>query len=146
MIKKPAAIGLHSNLINKLPAIPPQNPIGPQLDLFIDKQKEINGVGMGVLSDGTAFLSGRGLARLCGIANPRIVELGQNWNLPAPNALTAGVKKILDGKGLSVDKPYIEIKEAGGNPFYAYSDVVCLAVLEYYAFDQPLWAFQYKKQ
>lgn len=137
MLKKPAAIGTNFNPINKWPVVLPKNSIDPQLDLFIDKQKEINGVGMGVLSDGTAFLSGRGLARLCGIANPRIVELGQNWNLPSPNALTAGVKKILGSKDLSADKPYIEIKEAGGNPFYAYPDAVCLAVLEYYAFDQP---------
>jgi hypothetical protein len=30
---------------------------------------------------------------------------------------------------------YIEVNEEGGVPFHAYSDVVCLAVLEYYAFD-----------
>lgn len=137
MSKKPGKPITEIDLNNSnLPQVMPQNSITPQLDLFIDKQKEIDGVGMGVLSDGTAFLTGRGLARLCGIANPRIVELGQNWSIDSTNAMTNGVKKILHDRGLNVDKPYIEIKQRSST-FYAYSDVVCLAVLEYYAFEQP---------
>ena len=123
--------------VKKLPATTAKNPITlKQGDLFIDKQKEIDGVGMGVLSDGTAFLTGRGLAALCGVSNPRIVEMGQFWSSAAPNPLTLGVKKILKDKGLNVDAPYIELQQRSG-AFYAYPDVVCLAVLEYYAFDQP---------
>jgi hypothetical protein len=124
--------------VNKLPVSSGKNSIAlkMQMNLFVDKEKEIDGVGMGVLSDGTAFLTGRGLARLCGISNPRIVELGQNWGKESTNAMAEGVKKILQSKGLMGDKPYIEIKQRSGT-FYAYSDVVCLAVLEYYAFDQP---------
>lgn len=139
--KKATPITSKAISINKLPAVRGSNPITPrqpQTELFIDKQKEIDGVGMGVLSDGTAFLSGRGLARLCGISNARIVELGQNWPTSSTNALTNGVKKILEDKGINIasDAPYVEIKQ-GGVSFYAYPDVVCLAVLEYYAFDQP---------
>lgn len=127
--------------VKQLPAKTSPVPIGPQqpktADLFIDKQKEIDGVGMGVLSDGTAFLTGRGLARLCGVSNPRIVELGQNWGEPGTtHAMTVGVKKILESKGVQVQQPYIEIKQRSGS-FFAYSDAICLAVLEYYAFDQP---------
>lgn len=121
--------------ISKLPASMVVSPI-TQSDLFIDKQKEIDGVGMGVLSDGTAFLTGRGLARLCGISNPRIVEMGQFWNGNTTNAMTNGVKKILSDKGIEVATPYIEVKQKSG-VFYAYSDAICLAVLEYYAFEQP---------
>lgn len=104
------------------------------LDLQIQKQIEIDGIGMGVLSDGTPFLTGRGLARLCGIANPRIVELGQDWDKEPSPPMVAGVKKILNSRGLAIDAPYIEIKQRTGS-FYAYPDAVCLAVLEYYAFD-----------
>ena len=107
-----------------------------QLDLFIEKQKEIDGIGMGVLSDGTAFLNGRGLARLCGINNARIVELGQNWNLKTPNQMTQGIKSILQDKGVLISAPYIEINQRSGT-YYAYADTLCLAVLEYYAFDAP---------
>ena len=49
------------------------------LDLKIEKQREVDGVGMGVLTDGTPFLTGRGLARLCGISNARVVELSGDW-------------------------------------------------------------------
>jgi len=34
-----------------------------EMDLHVEKQVERDGIDMGVLSDGTAFLSGRGLAR-----------------------------------------------------------------------------------
>ncbi len=125
--------------VSKLPSNTARSPITPksQLNLFVDKELEIDGIGMGVLSDGTAFLTGRGLARLCGVSNARIVELGQNWNIESKNAMVEGVKKILQDKGLMGEKPYIEIKQRSGM-FYAYSDAVCLAVLEYYAFDQPI--------
>jgi len=132
-------ISPNSLSVSKLPAHRPPPPIGSgerQLPLFVDKEKEIDGVGMGVLSDGTAFLTGRGLARLCGVSNARIVEMGQNWDSESTHAMSEGVKKILHDKDLMPDIPYVEIAQRSGT-FYAYPDVVCLAVLEYYAFDQP---------
>jgi hypothetical protein len=107
-----------------------------QLKLFVDKELEINGIGMGVLSDGTAFLTGRGLARLCNVASPRTVELGQNWTKESTIAAVEGVKRILREKGSMPDMPYIVVKHKGVD-YYAYPDFVCLAVLEYYAFDHP---------
>lgn len=92
-----------------------------QPGLFVDKEKEIDGVGMGVLSDGTAFLTGRGLAGLCGVSNPRIVEMGQNWNVESKNAMAEGVKRILREKGTFPPQPYIEITQRSG-AFYAYPD------------------------
>jgi hypothetical protein len=50
--------------------------------------------------------------------------------------MAEGVKKILRDKGGLPDAPYIAIDQRSG-VFYAYSDAICLAVLEYYAFDQP---------
>jgi len=114
-----------------------QFPIAPGqgvLNLQIERQVEIDGIGMGVLSDGTSFLSGRGLARLCGVANPRVVELGQKWADGAPPPLVAGVKRILAQRGIALHTPYIEIRQPNG-AFNAYPDAVCLAFLEYYAFD-----------
>lgn len=134
-----SSIGNKSLSANKLPAIRQRNSIiaSPmQLPLFVDKEKEIDGVGMGVLSDGTAFLTGRGLARLCDVSNARIVEMGQNWGAKSTNAMAEGVKQFLRAKGIMPDHPYIEITQRSG-AFYAYPDVVCLAVLEWYAFEQP---------
>ena len=119
--------------------IVPPKPITPgqgSLDLQIEKQIEIDGVGMGVLSDGTPFLTGRGLARLCGISNPRIVEMGQAWSASPRPPMIGGVQKILSERGVALESPYIEIKQRTGD-FYAYPDVISLAVLEYYAFDAP---------
>jgi hypothetical protein len=106
----------------------------PELDLQVQKQIEINGIGMGVLNDGTAFLTGGGLARLCGVDGSRISELGRNWNEPNPIPVTAKVKELLQARGMSLDNPYIEIKQRT-QFFYAYPDFLCLAVLEFYAFD-----------
>ena len=103
------------------------------LNLQIEKQIEVDGVGMGVLTDGTPFLTGRGLARLCGISNARIVELSADWN-DERRALTKRVKEILASKSIVVETPHIEINQRSG-AFYAYPDALCIAVLEYYAFD-----------
>lgn len=106
------------------------------LDLQIEKQIEIDGIGMGVLTDGTPFLTGRGLSRLCGVNNARIVELGQDWLKEVPTPLVYGVKKLLQERGVEQEHPYIEVNQRNGI-FYAFPDSVCLAVLEYYAFDAP---------
>lgn len=108
-----------------------------QRELFVTRDREIDGVGMGVLSDGTPYLTGRGLARLCGVSSSRISQLAQVWNTDSTNSMAEGVKKILRSKGGMTDKPYIEITQRSG-AFHAYPDHVCLAVLEYYAFDQPI--------
>lgn len=133
---QPSPIGSNSLSVSRLPAQTARAPIisSRQKTLFVDKEKEIDGVGMGVLSDGTAFLTGRGIARLCDVSNARIVELGQNWKAESTNAMAEGVKRILREKGLMPEEPYIAIEQRSG-VFYAYSDAVCLAVLEYYAFD-----------
>lgn len=121
---------LPSSLLSKSRTLPGQG------ELFIEKQLEVNGVGMGVLSDGTAFLTGRGLARLCGVDSSRISELAQGWDAENQNHLTKSVQRILADRGIEIETPYIEIK-LSNEFFHAYSDAVCLAVLEYYAFDRP---------
>ena len=104
------------------------------LDLGIERQIEIDGVGMGVLSDGTPFLTGRGLARLCGITHAQIQRLSVEWIEDVQKGRISAIKDILLQRGISLGSPYIAIEQKSGT-LYAYSDVVCLAVLEYYAFD-----------
>lgn len=112
---------------------PPTSTQG-ELNLQIQKQIEIDGVGMGVLNDGTAFLTRNGLARLCGVDGSRMTEMSASWDkTPAP-PLTTKVRDMLQAKGIALKYPYIEITQRSGF-FHAYPDVVCLAVLEYYAFD-----------
>lgn len=62
------------------------------LDIKICRQIEIDGVGMGVLTDGTPYLTGRGLARLCGVNSSRISEITSDWD-ECKRPITRGVKK-----------------------------------------------------
>ncbi len=119
-----------------LVAVMPATSAGAQgmLDLGIQRQVEIDGIGMGVLSDGTAFLTGRGLARLCGVTHRQIQSIASEWEETNDTPRIVKIKEILDSHSLEVDAPYIAITQRSG-VFFAYPDMVCLAVLEYYAFD-----------
>ena len=105
-----------------------------RLDLRVDKQTEIHGIGMGVLNDGTPFLNQRGLARLCGVQNEHVGTIGSEWHEVPPKPRIAKIRDLLQSRGVVLDEPYFQLSHAG-NPLYAYPDTFCLAVLEYYAFD-----------
>lgn len=103
-----------------------------QLPLAIDRQAEVNGIGMGVLSDGTPFLNGRGLARLCGVHHSVIQDIAASWDTNKPTVTR--IQQILDTHGLHYQSPFTPVSDSSGI-FHAYPDGVCLAILEYYAFD-----------
>lgn len=131
--------GRSSNANNnkELVAIMPKKSLTPAqgiLNLDIHKQVEIDGVGMGVLSDGTPFLTGRGLARICGISDKHIRSIADEWIMNEKTPRMMKISEIMQSHGFEIDKPYIAIEQRSG-VFYAYPDVVCLAILEYYAFD-----------
>lgn len=100
------------------------------LDLRVEKEIEIDGIGMGVFNDGTPYLTGRGLARLCGVDNAMVVRLGSEWGETVQKPRVSKIKDILSTRGLSLDSPYIEIETAK-----YWTGAVCVAVLEYYAFE-----------
>src|SRR5580704_16810080 len=83
--------------INRLPPKSSQKEITSQadLDLRIDKRTEIRGVEMGVLSDGTPFLTQRGLARLCGVQNAHIGTISSAWSESAQQPRISKVKDLL---------------------------------------------------
>jgi hypothetical protein len=123
--------------INKLPTKTASKEINAAqglLDLRVDKETEIQGIGMGVLSDGTPFLTQRGLARLCGVMNAHVGTIGAEWNENPQKPRISIVRDLLAKRGITVDAPYLEVKD-GGRVIHAYPDAVCLAVLEYYAFE-----------
>ena len=107
------------------------------LDLGIEAEAEIDGIGMGVLKDGTAFLTGRGLARLVDMENLHIRTIGMEWLQDDPPPRTARIKEILAKRNIVRQTAYIETKNAGGTLVHAYPEDVCLAILEFYAFDAP---------
>jgi hypothetical protein len=110
-------------------------PAQGSLDLGIEAQAEIDGIGMGVLKNGTAYLTGRGLARLVDMENLHIRTIGMEWSEPSSPPRTERIKEILAKRGITRDAAYIATKDASGKVVHAFPEDVCLAVLEYYAFD-----------
>ena len=130
-------IGQKLITIKRLPrnqAVKEINPNQGALDVIVDRQAEVQGVGMGVLSDGTPFLTQRGLARLCGVQNAHIGTIGTDWNEAAQKQRISTIRDLLSSRGAVPDSPYIQVSD-GSRTLYAYPDFVCLAVLEYYSFD-----------
>lgn len=123
--------------INRLPQKTGLKELTPKqlkLDLGVQVQTERDGVGMGVLTDGTPFLTGRGLARLLDMENLHVRSIGMDWNSNPLKPRIEAIKKILANHDVTLDAPYIEVFD-GVQLIHAFPDVVCLAVLEYYAFD-----------
>jgi len=104
------------------------------LGLGIDRDAEIGGIGMGVLSDGTAYLNQRGLAALCGVQNAHIGTISTQWNENDPKPRIALIRSILDESGLKAELPHVEVVHKG-TKHLCYPAEICLAVLEYYAID-----------
>lgn len=130
-------LGAKSNIIKALPRNLTQKELGqnqPNLDLGIEVQAEIDGIGMGVLRDGTPFLTGRGLARLVDMENLHIRTIGIEWNDSSPKPRISRIKEILQKSGINAPEAYIDASD-GSRVIHAYPAPICLAVLEYYAFD-----------
>ncbi|KAF6684012.1 MAG: hypothetical protein ABN483_02925 [Pantoea agglomerans] len=113
---------------------PPTN--GEQLDLNLRaiREVEIDGIQMGVLSNGTPYLTMRGLAIMCGVAPSVIQGIAANW--PAERLKPRGRKidASLTAQGYNSDQLVIKTKGNGGE-VHAYTDAVCMSILEYYALD-----------
>lgn len=102
------------------------------LDLIVEK--EVDGVGMGVLSDGTPFLTMRGLARLCGVHHTVIGDISTEWVSRVEPPRVKKIREILNSHGQAAQNLYFEMV-VKGNASYVYTDEVSIAILEYYAFD-----------
>ncbi|MGN8259480.1 hypothetical protein ACLEJW_09120 [Pseudomonas sp. SMSB3] len=109
------------------------------LDLGVEVQRDVNGVEMGVLENGITFLTQRGLALVTGAHRSAIQDITQEWEDHYDDTVLTKdrisfIKKYLLDRGYTDRKLYIET-ERDGSPHYAYPDIVCMAVLEYYAFE-----------
>ena len=137
----PAPHKLHksSDLDDILPvqAAPPQKQL--PLDLGVQVQKNIDGIEMGVLDNGIPYLTQVGLAKMCGASRATIFEISKEWEEKFDDPVidkgrNAFLQKYLFEKGYREPTLYIETKK-DGSVHYAYPDVVCMAILEYYAFE-----------
>ena len=104
------------------------------LDLQIAAEKEVDGVGMGVLSNGTPFLTVRGLARMCGVDSASIVRMTANWQTSPLKPREKKVRELVRAQGADDNVAFIAVQKDGIIQ-HAVPAAVCMAVLEYYAFE-----------
>jgi hypothetical protein len=106
-----------------------------ELELHVECEVDRDGVGMGVLSDGTPFLNQRGIGDLCGLRNKYVGIISAEWNSPTPPVEVERIKALLREQNHEVpDSPHIEVW-VGRRLYFAYPDTVCMAILEYFAFE-----------
>lgn len=96
---------------------------------------ERDGIEMGVFSDGTPFLTSRGLARLAGVAASAILGWLPTLDQSKPTPRDTKLLGLLAEQGYPANAPLlVKLPHEGAN-VNAHPDAVCMAVLEYYAFE-----------
>lgn len=97
--------------------------------LAVTEYGEFDGIGMGRLSDGTPFVTQRGLAALCGVQNAHIGTISRDWAGPKPRiqAIRARLSQV------PADAHRVMVFE--GRRLYCYDTEVAKAVMGYYAQD-----------
>jgi hypothetical protein len=112
----------------------PGRQLAVQLNLFAVKEVKVDGiVAMGVLSDGTPYLTLRGLARMCGVDHMALLRLANNWSEERAKPRGAMILDLLQKQGHNGSS--LNTQAAAGVETHVYTDAVCMAILEYYAFE-----------
>lgn len=109
------------------------------LDVDVKQDGVIDGIEMGVLGNGIPYLTQNSLAKVCGVQRLRIKEITDEWAESVEHGLFKKGKMTYIGsylikEGFNDDRLYIPIIKAGVEN-HAYPDIVCMAILEYYAFE-----------
>jgi len=109
------------------------------LDLGIEVQRDVNGIEMGVLENGIPYLTQRGLSGVTGVARNAIQTITKEWEDHFDDTVLGKdrisfFKQYLHSKGYNEPKLHLETIQ-NGTVHYAYPDIVCMAFLEYYAFE-----------
>lgn len=104
----------------------------------VEKQVTVQDIEMGVLESGVPYLTGRGIERMCGIAHGPFHRLTSNWDEEKLKPRGKAIQQLLDASGYTEESLYIRA-ELGGREITAFTEPVCLALLEYFAFisDEP---------
>lgn len=90
---------------------------------------EVDGIGMGLLSNGEPYVTQRGLAALCGVQNAHIGSISRDWSSDKPRI--AAIQSRLGFKRAQAHR----VLTHAGHRLYAYDTAIAQAVLDYYALD-----------
>lgn len=105
-----------------------------QFDLRIEVEREVDGIGMGVLSDGSPFLNIRGLAAMCGVDSSMITRITGDWIATPLKPREQKIRELVRAQGADDTVAFIAV-EKNGTINHIIPPAVCMAVLEYYAFE-----------
>jgi hypothetical protein len=105
-----------------------------RFDLEIAVEREVDGVGMGVLTDGTPFLNIRGLARMCGVDHSMIIRITGDWLETPLKPREYKIRELVRAQGADDQIAFYAIVK-DGTIHHAIPAAVCMAILEYYAFE-----------
>lgn len=139
MITPATPLSSNSNNLSVKSSQSPAPPLQLKLDLGIEVEKVVGGIEMGVLENGIPYLTQRGLAEISGAARSTIQELTQEWQIAQetgvwPRGRMQFFRDYLTKAGFDEPRLFIEITK-DGSPHYAYPDMVCMAMVEYFAFE-----------
>lgn len=107
-----------------------------QIQLFPVVEVVSDDIPMGVLNDGTPYLTLYGLAKLCGIDDTPLRVFTSNWeaNRHKPRGLKVATYLAEKGYG-DISALYTRVINSSNVETHAYPDYVCMAILRYYALD-----------
>jgi hypothetical protein len=105
-----------------------------RLDLQVAAEREVDGVVMGVLSDGTPYLTIRGLARMCGVDHTMIIRITADWIQTPLRPREQKIRELVRAQGANDSVAFIALQK-NGTIYHAIPAAVCMAILEYYAFE-----------
>ncbi|WP_145518017.1 hypothetical protein [Yersinia mollaretii] len=108
------------------------------LDLGVKQEGVFNDVEMGILENGIPYLTQSGLARICGVNRSNIADIANDYaecfrNGVFPNGRMQFISSYLQQAGYTDPALYISVNR-NGSIHYAFPDIVCMALLEFYAF------------
>jgi hypothetical protein len=110
------------------------------LDVGIHVEGTIGGIEMGVLQNGISYLTPTGLEEVAGVAPAIVSEVSQEWKAAVTSGVVPRLSRIaffheyLSENGYSDTHLNIQIFR-NGSPYHVYPDIVCIAFLEYFAFE-----------
>lgn len=119
--------------------IPSLNTTPTQLrfDLQIAAEREQDGVGMAVLSNGEPVVNLRGVARLAGVDHSLIVRLTADWMETPQKPRVAKIRELVRAQGADDSIAFIAVQKEG-MIYHTIPSAVVMAILEYYAFEARL--------
>ncbi|BBL88215.1 hypothetical protein ACPV3U_14700 [Vibrio rotiferianus] len=101
----------------------------------IKHQAEADGFEMGVMSDGTPYLTASGLAYVCGTVRSNIITLVNDWQNQRHHPRGQSISKIIQRSGGDPSRDLHTAIKVRGVTHHAIPADYCMAILEYYAFE-----------